>query len=120
MRTMYITAAALLMATTSVMAQRATYKYASEYQSPLTRAEVIEDMLHARDEGLMDYGEMGPVLDATGPGKTRAQVVAEMLQARRLGLMPRAQVLPIATPAQRRIIREAGLRAMAETHGAAR
>lgn len=115
-----ITATALLFATTSAMAQRATYRYAAEYQSPLTRAEVTEDAIHAMEEGLIPNGDQNVVLEPTGPGLTRAQVVAEMLAARRMGLLPRGQVSPIATPAQRRAIREAGLKALAEFKAASR
>lgn len=120
LNTIAIAAAALTFAATSAMAQRATYRYASEYATPLTRAEVQEEAMHALDEGLIPVGEQNVVLESTGPSKTRVQVVAEMLAARRLGLLPRGERAPVATAAQRLAIREAGLRAMAESTMAGR
>ena len=107
-----LTAVTTLFAAGSALAQLATPRYPTAWESPMTRAEVQEEALHAADEGLIAQGEIYPVLEATGPQRSRAQVVAEMLTAKRFGLLPRGERAPIATAAQRKAIREAGIMAL--------
>lgn len=86
-----------------------------------TRAEVRAELLAAQRAGEIAYGEVGidrALFANVKSEKSRAQVRAETLEARRLGLLDtyadRGEPIAI-TPAQAELIRQAGLRAVANT-----
>ncbi|VVE56475.1 DUF4148 domain-containing protein [Pandoraea anhela] len=60
--------------------------------SQLTRAQVREQLIEARAQGLIpqndyDYPSLNTLTDANVPGKTRAQVYDELVRARQNGEM---------------------------------
>jgi hypothetical protein len=86
---------------------------------PVSRAQVIAELREAQRLGLMSFGEgnvpSDPRLEVAST-KTRAQVIAELREAQRLGLMNFGEGnVPVATPAQERLITEAGRRAAEPT-----
>lgn len=85
--------------------------FTSSTQSTLSRAEVRDQAVAARADGLIANGEIQPVQAEQGIGKSRAQVRAELAAARRMGLLAVGEIQPVATPAQSEQIRLAGVRA---------
>lgn len=85
--------------------------FASNQASAVSRAEVRDQAIAARDAGQIARGEILPVQAERGIGKSRDQVQAEYVEARRLGLVASGEIQPIATPAQAEQIRLAGVRA---------
>lgn len=85
-------------------------------QSNTTRAAVSAAAVVARSNHMLDVGEAGLMPAAFVATKTRTQVVAEAREARRLGLVGYGEAsAPTATPAQLRMIADAGLRARGDT-----
>src|SRR5690606_14687018 len=74
--------------------------FSSSTQSTLSRAEVRDQAVAARADGLIASGEIQPVQAEQGIGKSRAQVRAELAAARRMGLLAVGEIQPVATPAQ--------------------
>lgn len=78
---------------------------------PMSRAQVIAELRDAQRLGLVTVGEGDIPSDPRHQvaTKTRAQVVAELREAQRLGLISVGEEdVPVATPAQERLIAEAG------------
>ena len=85
--------------------------FPSNKASAVSRADVRDQAIAARDAGQIARGEILPVQADRGIGKSRDQVQAEYVEARRLGLVAVGEIQPVATPAQAEQIRLAGVRA---------
>lgn len=85
--------------------------FPSTKASSVSRDDVRNQAIAARDAGLIARGEIMPVQADRGVGKSRDQVQAEYVEARRLGLVAVGEIQPIATPEQAEQIRLAGVRA---------
>ncbi|HEU0199626.1 MAG TPA: DUF4148 domain-containing protein [Burkholderiaceae bacterium] len=104
---------------TPAFAQEATQFDFSAVPSTRTRAEVNAEVLRARADGtLPSAGEATEfAFNAVPSTLTRAQVVAEAIEAKRLGLLDHGEVNPRSpTPAEQRLIAEAGRRAVERLH----
>jgi hypothetical protein len=100
-------------ASPSFAAGEASYDYPQAVASTVTRAEVRQAAIAARQAGLVTQGELSVVAEVTmGSSQlTRAQVKAELAEARRLGLVGEGEHNVFPTPAQLEQIRLAGLKA---------
>ncbi|MFN3495786.1 MAG: DUF4148 domain-containing protein [Hydrogenophaga sp.] len=85
--------------------------FSSASAAAVSRADVRDQAIAARDAGLIARGEILPVQADRGIGKSRDQVQAEYVEARRLGLVATGEIQPIASPAQAEQVRTAGVRA---------
>lgn len=109
-------AIALSGAAAATFAMEGTQDFPSADQlSSRSRAEVVAEVLAARQAGTLDtdrYGEASPAPLGLSM-LTRAQVAAEAREALRLGVLGADEEgLRAPTPAQAELIRAAGLRAL--------
>jgi hypothetical protein len=100
-------------ATPSFAAGEASYDYPQAVASNVTRAEVRQAAIAARQAGLVTHGEITVASEIRSGASqlTRAQVLAELAEARRLGLVGEGEHNIFPTPAQLEQIRLAGLKA---------
>lgn len=77
---------AILAGSSACWAQEASGHQAAGGQRSLTRAEVLQELEEAREQGLLNAPDAEyPVIKDTGPRKTRAEVLLELERARKEG-----------------------------------
>lgn len=103
----------LALASQAALADGAEYDYPQPVHSAVSRAEVQQQAIAARNAGLTVQGEaQAEMPQAFASTLSRAQVRAEATEARRLGLIAQGE-MPVreATPAEAELIRLAGVKA---------
>ena len=125
MKSARVLSVAILMSVAGAAFADGPVHYPGDFQFvPGDRAKVVAELRRAERLGQIsvgeaDSGEGAQALFVPQRDVSRARVIAELHEAERLGLVTNGGKIPVATPAQERLITEAGLHAADQSKAAA-